>query len=113
MVTSGEGDARCVQVQRALGVAGGGGEGRGGCGDGQGGVFGLNALLDLCEGLLLALAEALQFLGDAVLDLEFQGFGAGRVGLVRLVSFMFCFWVLVFFWVGCFSYLRVGLERID
>lgn len=88
MVTSCEGNARCVQVQRALGVAGGrGGEGSSRCGDGQGGgVFGLgDALLDLGEGLLLAFAETLQLLCDAVLDLQLEGFGAGGVGLVRVI----------------------------
>jgi hypothetical protein len=32
--------------------------------------------------LLLALAEALEFLGDAVLDLEFEGLSAGGVRLL-------------------------------
>lgn len=83
MVTSCEGDAWCVQVQRPLRVAGGGGEGRGRCCDGQGCVFGRGeALLDLGESLLLAFAETLELLCDAVLDLQFEGFGAGGVGLV-------------------------------
>jgi hypothetical protein len=85
VLAAGEGDPWGVQVQRSDGVArGGGGEGRGGSahGDGAGVLDFGEALLDLGEGLLLAFAETLEFLGDAVLDLELEGLGAGGVRLL-------------------------------
>lgn len=85
VLAAGEGDPRGIQVQRSDGVAGGGGgDGRGGSAHGDGARvldFG-EALLDLGEGLLLAFAETLEFLGDAVLDLELEGLGAGGVRLL-------------------------------
>lgn len=54
----------------------------GGSGSGSGGVFDFGqALFDVGEGLLFALAEAFEFLGYALLDLEFEGLCAGGVGL--------------------------------
>jgi hypothetical protein len=99
VVPSCEGDTWGVQVQRALGVAGGrGGQWRRRCCDGQGGrVFGLgDALLDLREGLLLALAKPLQLLCDAVLDFQFQGFRAGGIGLLGWVG---CEFLVPFTWL--------------
>lgn len=53
-----------------------------GSGSGSGGVFDFGqALFDVGEGLLFALAEAFEFLGYALLDLEFEGLCAGGVGL--------------------------------
>jgi len=54
----------------------------GGSGSGSGGVFDFGqALFDVCQCLLLAFAEAFEFLGYALLNLEFEGLCAGGVGL--------------------------------
>lgn len=78
-----EGDPRGVEVQRAGWVGGAcwGGACGGLRGEGAGVFRFCEFLLDLGEGLLFAFAEAFEFLGHAVLDLEFEGLGAGGVRL--------------------------------
>lgn len=63
------------------------------------------------EGLLFAGADSVEFFGYAGLDLEFEGFCAGGVGLF--------FFGLLDWWVffgdalfGYVAYLRVGLEAL-
>lgn len=68
----------------ADGSGGGGSGGGGGRGDGFVADF-RQPLLDLGQGLLFAFAEAFKFFGYALLDLEFEGFGAGGIGLFGLV----------------------------
>lgn len=54
----------------------------GGSGSCSSGVFDFGqALFDVGEGLLFAFAEAFEFLGYALLDLEFEGLCAGGVSL--------------------------------
>lgn len=58
----------------------GGRGGGGGRGDGFVADF-RQPLLDLGQGLLFAFAQAFELFGYALLDLEFEGFGAGGVCL--------------------------------
>lgn len=63
-------------------LCGGSGGSGGGCGGGRSGVFDFcQALFDVGKRFLFAFAEAFEFLGYALLDLEFEGFGARGVGL--------------------------------
>ena len=94
MLPARERDPRCVKVQRAgcvAYIAGSGSCSRGRRGRRGEGVFcfGGEAFLDFGEGLLLALAQAVELFGYAGLDLEFEGFGARGVGLVLSIPWGF------------------------
>lgn len=111
VVAAGERDSRRIQVQRTGCVA----DffcGEGGCGSG---VFHFGeTLLDIRKGPLFTFAEPFEFLGDAFLDLEFEGPGARRIGLYVYDVY----WLMVFcsglVGSGSFvwAYLGAGLESL-